>query len=822
MTTSDAVRTYTTRFKFEINGKNLLEDYEKDTKAAKKAASSFATALRSSTKAINDQSEALRQAEGPLTRYLRKQNLLTQMTQRQRKEARLLGNEYKKTNKELSKFSNGQARATRNKGRARLTEEQRRLKAEAAQRKKIEKEEKAKAARLKKLAREAEKARQRARDKAARERAARARNAEKAQERIAREAEKKAKARQRAEAKAAREAATAKRKKARDAARAKKQAAKNAERARKRRSFRPAIGGVSSLAGSIAGPLVASILAAGVALAGLGLAATHEFIKLNGEFESIQVRVDQLAKTKGLNSSALMKDLREFAASTPFQLKEIASAWQRLNGAGFDVGVKEMKILGNVAANSGKSYHDLVEMMLSSGRGMTAQIDNFLGLSGKQAGGKGKIRLQNANKSSAYAGKGKVVNTNNKDDLLKFFLDAGSVDGVAGSIERLSQTAEGLESTLKDNWEALFITAGQEGGALEAYKEFLKVLIEINKEGKPAAVILGEILASVFDMLTNGVKKLKPVVQGLEKKGRAAQHVAKRTAMTAGTLSETANTKDLNRAGRAVLGAKDNTEAARKMSRMLLYLISPFTAFTAEATVAGASSAALHTEDVATYLRGGDSALGMNLKNLESESPTGAKLSSKIREDIREIEVRWKLFTAKMADSTEGVRAAWDRLGNTLNKIFDRVYDGANVDTNGWITLLGTLEVIIAYLEVFAGTTLRILTFVEAIITGFDIMITKMQGLSFGGIAGLGGVAAGIAGLPIGAGLPAIGTGLGLLSSAQGARGNTVNSQQSANVTIHQTFPSGDAATVAGAARDGTSTGIQESFDAKVRELTGE
>ncbi len=236
----------------------------------------------------------------------------------------------------------------------------------------------------------------------------------------------------------------------------------------------------------------------------------------NAEFESLQTRLEQLVGPEKAVST--FKELQAFAAETPFQLNEIVAGFLKLKGAGFDVGVEELRTLGDVAAVSNKPFGELVQAISSSARGLTSMVDNFqeAGIAGKSLGK--KIELLNSSLKTTAR-----IDPKDRKALLGFFLDAGRNKKVAGSTKRLSRTIGGLFSTLKDNVSQFLFQIGKSGFNV-ALREFLQELTKTfqGTEAGSLAKSLGQGLGKALNFLTkaliflrNNARKLKPFLLGL-------------------------------------------------------------------------------------------------------------------------------------------------------------------------------------------------------------------------------------------------------------------------------------------------------------------
>jgi tape measure domain-containing protein len=181
-----------------------------------------------------------------------------------------------------------------------------------------------------------------------------------------------------------------------------------------------------------------------VPLAGLGALAVKsaaDLEKLEASFVSLTGGVDQAA--------AMMKQLNEFTASTPFQIENVANAARQLIASGTEIGEvnNQLRFLGDIAATSGVTIEEIAAIF--------AKVN-----------AKGKVELENLNqlaergipifKALADAtglpadslGAG-AVSVEQFNTVLKSFAEEGGF--AAGAMERLSQTAAGQFSTALDN-----------------------------------------------------------------------------------------------------------------------------------------------------------------------------------------------------------------------------------------------------------------------------------------------------------------------------------------------------------------------------------
>jgi len=205
-------------------------------------------------------------------------------------------------------------------------------------------------------------------------------------------------------------------------------------------------------------------------LAGLGAMA----VKSAADLEQLETSFVSL--TGGVEeAAAMMEQLNEFTAKTPFQIENVANAARQLIASGTQIGDvnDQLQFLGDIAATSGVSIEEIAAIF--------AKVN-----------AKGKVELENLNqlaergipifKALADAtglpadklGAGRV-SVDQFNEVLKSFATEGGF--AAGAMERLSQTAAGKFSTALDNLKI----AGAEIGnlVLPAVTKLLDLIVEM-------------------------------------------------------------------------------------------------------------------------------------------------------------------------------------------------------------------------------------------------------------------------------------------------------------------------------------------------------
>jgi len=259
----------------------------------------------------------------------------------------------------------------------------------------------------------------------------------------------------------------------------------------------------------------------------IAAAATAAFIGIAAEFESVQMRYEVLLGSTR-EAEALIGRLSTFAIKTPFEMPEINRAMQSMLAFGFTVIEAEssLDLLGNIAAVTGGDLAGLSNIFASirtTNRAMLGDL-NMLNARGIAVFDMlGKKWGVDANTIRMMASDGKILFR----DIYDIMLQLGTGNGrMAGGMERLAQTFQGLRSTMVDSWRYV----GKEIGDLflPLAKDVVSILIVIgdytrnslaafrgwNEEmgGWPAKVAATAV--GVFAM-AQGFVMLAPVVLGV-------------------------------------------------------------------------------------------------------------------------------------------------------------------------------------------------------------------------------------------------------------------------------------------------------------------
>jgi hypothetical protein len=179
-------------------------------------------------------------------------------------------------------------------------------------------------------------------------------------------------------------------------------------------------------------------------------------INIRAEFEKYEAVLTNTFQSAEAGQTA-MNMIKDFAAKTPFQLNQLTGAYVKLVNRGFIPTEKNMTSLGDLAASQGKSFDQLTEAILDAETAEFERLKEF-GIKASKAGNKVTF---------AFKGVKKTVDANSTS-IRKAILGFGDMEGVTGSMAAISKTLGGRLSNLKDKWDNLLNSIGQNSGGVFA------------------------------------------------------------------------------------------------------------------------------------------------------------------------------------------------------------------------------------------------------------------------------------------------------------------------------------------------------------------
>lgn len=285
-------------------------------------------------------------------------------------------------------------------------------------------------------------------------------------------------------------------------------------------NYKSALQGVGGAINNILGAAGISVSIGGVI--GLGKA----MLETRAEFQKFEAVLTNTLGSKSQAEAALVK-IQEFAAKTPFGVKELTEDFVKLANTGFKPTIKQMTSLGDLASSQGKSFDQLTEALIDAQTGEFERLKEF-GIRAKKEGDKVTLSFKDQ----------KVQVDNNNESIRQAILNFGELEGVAGGMAAISETLGGKISNLNDNWDALLNNFGEQSeGAFGAVIDLFNELLGAANEAQTAINSVNKTLKqeavnqSFFEKLSGsaaGVATVvKPFVDEVKKAASETNNFAK-------------------------------------------------------------------------------------------------------------------------------------------------------------------------------------------------------------------------------------------------------------------------------------------------------
>lgn len=174
-------------------------------------------------------------------------------------------------------------------------------------------------------------------------------------------------------------------------------------------------------------------------------AFTTKLIQVQREFDILN---SSLITVTGSSRNAEIEFawIKNFAATTPFSLAEVTSAFIKMKALGLDPSADALRSYGNTASAMGKSLNDLIEAIADAATGEFERLKEF-GIKANAEGDRVTLTFRGV---STNIGK-------NAAEITQYLRSIGEVD-FAGAMENRANTLDGAISNLGDTWDELFRT----------------------------------------------------------------------------------------------------------------------------------------------------------------------------------------------------------------------------------------------------------------------------------------------------------------------------------------------------------------------------
>jgi hypothetical protein len=204
-------------------------------------------------------------------------------------------------------------------------------------------------------------------------------------------------------------------------------------------------------------------------LLGVGLGA-GEIINATREFEKLFAILKQVTGNEA-SANKVFSDIQQFAKETPFQINELVGAFVKLENRNFNPTIEQLRVIGDIAASSGKTVDQFTEAILDAATGEFERLKEF-GIVARKNGD--DLRVSFRGQSETFK--------NTTENITAYLLKIGQLPGIQGSAVAVSKTLDGSISNLQDNFVALAANIGGTDGALKSFVDFVNSAVEAINE----------------------------------------------------------------------------------------------------------------------------------------------------------------------------------------------------------------------------------------------------------------------------------------------------------------------------------------------------
>lgn len=208
------------------------------------------------------------------------------------------------------------------------------------------------------------------------------------------------------------------------------------------------IKGKERAANSLMGTLTK--LAAGYITLNGVVAGFRAIIRTTAEFQQLNAQL-VTATGSAQRASIAFAAIKDFAAQTPYDLKQATESFIMLVNRGLDPSERALKSYGDTASSMGRSLSDLILAVSNATSGEFENLKSF------------GIRAQKVGDNVEFTFRGvKTTVKNNIEEIERYFIELGEKN-FGGGMARQMDTLTGAFSNFGDAWDVMLSTIGEAG-----------------------------------------------------------------------------------------------------------------------------------------------------------------------------------------------------------------------------------------------------------------------------------------------------------------------------------------------------------------------
>ena len=244
------------------------------------------------------------------------------------------------------------------------------------------------------------------------------------------------------------------------------------------------------------------VAAIGAAVAGLvSLKAVGDTII---GFEKLRLSINTVSDSAA-DAKKNMGFIKEFAATTPFDLNQVTDSFIKMKALGLDPSEEALTAYGDTASAMGKSLNQMIEAVADASTGEFERLKEF------------GIKESNEGEIIKFTFKGVTTSVANNSKAIEEHLQSIGRTNFAGAMATQANSVVGAVSNMQDSFVRLGVALGDSGirplirAAAQGITSMVQTIID-NKDTIRAIitniVTFGLVLKQVFVTIVGGIRKL--------------------------------------------------------------------------------------------------------------------------------------------------------------------------------------------------------------------------------------------------------------------------------------------------------------------------
>lgn len=187
----------------------------------------------------------------------------------------------------------------------------------------------------------------------------------------------------------------------------------------------------------------------GGVFAGFGAAQTlGKLVDVQRQFDVLNSSLVTVTGSS-MAAQAEFQWIKRFAATTPYQLADVTSAFVKMKALGLDASERALASYGNTASAMGKGLNQMIEAVADAATGEFERLKEF------------GIKSRKNGEDVSFTFQGVTTTVKNSASEITGYLNALGENQFAGAMAQRAATLDGAISNLADTWDELFRTVSQ-------------------------------------------------------------------------------------------------------------------------------------------------------------------------------------------------------------------------------------------------------------------------------------------------------------------------------------------------------------------------